>query len=1004
MRIVFDLQSCQTPSSRTRGIGRYSLSHVQAFARQASAHEVVLLLNNSFSDTITHVREAFSGLIDPANIHVFNSLGGLAEMGSGNQWRRLAGQELYHDFVSGLKADVFHVTSLFEGFNDAVTGILRGQAGINSVTLYDLIPLQYADTYLNGEPQRNWYYRKLQALKNADLLLAISDSSRNEAIDLLGLPPDRLVNISSAIGAHFQVKSLDPARIERLRASFGLNREYILYTGGIDFRKNIEGLISAYAMLPRGLRDRYQLVVVCSVDPASRERLQRLARSAGLAAGQLVLTGFVAEEDLVDLYNLASLFVFPSIHEGFGLPALEAMACGVPTLVSNCSSLPEVVGRADMQFDPREPQAISLAMAKVLGDPAFMGELRAHGLIQARQFSWERTAQCTLEAFEHAAALKRAREQVSIYCHGESSEELPGCVPLDERSGLPRLAFVSPLPPCESGIADYSAELLPELARYYDIEVITPQSEISDRWARANFRCRTPQWFSQHHHRYQRVLYQFGNSEFHSHMFDLLERHPGTVVLHDFYLSGILNYLQQAGIRPDCFAEALYVSHGYAALACLHHDGPDEALKRYPSNLPVLAQAQGVIVHSQYSRALAKQFYGPAYGDGWSVVPLLRASKRLADPLAARTRLGLPADSQITASFGFIAPTKLNHELLDAWLASQENNPNAYLVLVGRNSLGQYGEQLLMRIERSPARQRIRITGFASSDDYQLWLAAADLTIQLRTGSRGETSAAVLDCLAAGKPLIYNANGSAAELPDGIAWRLPDQFRVEELASAITRLLQQPAEARRYAEAAMGYRERHAPSQVAQQYWRAIETHVANHPVARRSRLIERLRELPMHADQASSSLTELACAVTRNYGIGQLPTCYLDIGPQNLDADEGSVAAVRRLLLEPPSGWRFELVEAQEGEYRIACDRACRLLGLPEREAVPLLVGPGDVWLHLGSAIAPTVLHAQLPRVGLIARNHLHQLTAAELQTWCEGEASSWIIDAYHDHAAELA
>lgn len=1004
MRIVFDLQSCQTPSSRTRGIGRYSLSHVQAFARQASAHEVILLLNNSFSDTIADVRKAFTGLVDPANIRVFNGLGGLAELGAGNQWRRLAGQELYHDFVRDLAADVFHVTSLFEGFNDAVTGVLPGQAGINSVTLYDLIPLQYADTYLNGDPQRNWYYRKLQALKSSDLLLSISESSRQEAIDILGLPSDQVVNISSAIGSHFKVRSICAARKAELWATFGLSGDYILYTGGIDFRKNIEGLISAYSLLPQVLRDRYQLVVVCSVDPANRERLQRLARSAGLSAGQLVLTGFVSEEHLVDLYNLASLFVFPSIHEGFGLPALEAMACGVPTLASNCSSLPEVVGRADMQFDPREPKAISMAMASALGNPCFMAELRAHGLAQARQFSWERTAEVTLEAFERSVDHKRANQQVSLYFRSSPSAGLPRHIPLEARSGLPRLAFISPLPPCESGIADYSAELLPELARYYDIEVITPQSQICDRWVNANFRCRTPQWFSQNHRRYERVLYQFGNSEFHSHMFDLLERHPGTVVLHDFYLSGILNYLQQSGLRPDCFAEALYASHGYAALACLHAEGPDAALKRYPSNLPVLSRAQGVIVHSQYSQDLAQQFYGAEFGRDWAVLPLLRASKRLVDPLAAKARLGLPAHSQVTASFGFIAPTKLNHELLEAWLASQEANLNAYLVLVGRNNLGEYGEQLLKRIERSPARRRIRITGFVSSDDYQLWLAAADLTIQLRTGSRGETSAAILDCLTAGKPMIYNANGSAAELPGGVAWRLPDDFRVEDLAAAITQLLLQPTEARRYAEAAKVYRERHAPSGVAHQYWQTIEACAARHPLTHQQRLIERLRDVPMHSEQTPATLNELACAVTQNYDYGQLASCYLVSDSLDFENDETLVAALRHLLREPPPGWRFELVEEQEGEWLIACDRACQLLNLPERKAVPLLTGPRDAWLHVDNVTAPAVFHAQLSRVGVIAREHLHKLTPAGLQVWCEGGASSPIIDAYHDQIAEMA
>lgn len=1003
MRIVFDLQSCQTPNSRTRGIGRYSLAHIQAFARQAREHEVILLLNNSYSDTIEPVREAFAGLVDPGNICVFSSLGGLADIGPGNQWRHAAAQELYQDFVHALRPDVFHVTSLFEGFNDAVTGIAPLQQGINSVTLYDLIPLQYAETYLVGEPLQNWYHRKLQALRSADLLLAISQSSRQEVIDILGLPPERVCNISSAIGEHFCIRPLSAERKTALQAAYGLRGEYILYTGGIDFRKNIEGLISAYALLPAALRQRYQLAVVCSVDQANRDRLQRLARSAGLAAGQLVLMGFVPEEDLVDLYNMAGLFVFPSIHEGFGLPALEAMACGVPTLVSNCSSLPEVVGRADMQFDPRQPQAISLAMAQTLENPARMAELREHGLAQARSFSWAKTAEQSMQAFEQALERKRSEQRLALAVP-EAEQRSGSAFVAQEQWPRPRLAFVSPLPPCESGIADYSAELLPELARYYDIEVVTPQPEIRDRWLKANYPCRTPEWFSQHAQRYQRVLYQFGNSEFHSHMFGLLERHPGTVVLHDFYLSGILSYLQQSAVDPDCFALALYRSHGYAALDCLHREGPDAALRRYPANLPVLSQAQGVIVHSRHSLALGDSFYGGGVARDWTCLPLLRAPKRLPDSATAKQRLGLPEDSQVTASFGFVAPTKLNHELLEAWLTSQEGNPRAWLVLAGRNNLDQYGQQLLERIGRSPARQRIRITGFASVEEYNLWLAAADLTVQLRTGSRGETSAAVLDCLVAGKALIYNANGSAAELPEDVACRLPDRFDVAQLAQAITRLLADPGQARQLADAALAYRERHAPAPVARQYWQAIERFAREHPIARQHQLLERLRGLPEHAAQQPANLIELACAVTQNVDHGQLPTCYLDITGLAGELDADWAASLSSLLLGPPPGWRVELVERVDGLYQLACGHACRLLGLPARDNLSLLVGSRDAWLHLHGIQPAVEQHGRLRHVGLVRRQQLARLTPQELSDWLQGHPQQCIEEAADAQAATLA
>lgn len=981
MRIVVDMQACQAPGSRTRGIGRYTLAHIRALITLASDHEVILVLNNSFSETIEWVRRDFADILDPSNIVVFGALSGLSDMSAGNQWRHDAAHELYEDFIRALKPDVFHVTSLFEGFNDAVTGIILNHGGINSITLYDLIPYQYSDIYLPTQDLQNWYARKLQSLKSADLLLAISGSSRQEGIELLGLPPQGLVNISSAIGEHFCVTPIADERKIELQDKFGLRDDYILYTGGIDSRKNIEGLIAAYASLPLPLRDRHQLAIVCSCDASNRERLLNLAKTAGMQPSQLILTGFVTEEELVDLYNLAKLFIFPSLHEGFGLPALEAMACGIPTLVSNTSSLPEVVNREDMQFDPRNTGEMARAIIDTLGNPQRMADLREHGLKQAKMFSWEKTAEVTLQAFEAAFAEKNAKNPAQIAVNDSFSS---AHYPL--RGPRPRLAFVSPLPPDESGIADYSAELLPELARYYQIDVITPQSEISDRWVRGNFPRRTPEWFRKNADRYERVLYQFGNSSFHSHMFDLLEQFPGTVVLHDFYLSGILNYLEVRGEVPQCFTRGLHLSHGYVALQVFHQDR-FEAVRRYPTNLSVLGQAQGVIVHSEHSRTLANEFYGEDLASQWARLPLLRAPKLLCAKADAREQLKIPVNSQITATFGFLAPTKLNLELIDAWLATQQDNPDAWLVFVGRNNPDDYGRQILERIEQSQARERIKITGFASTEEYGLWLAAADVTVQLRTGSRGETSAALYDCITAGKALIYNANGSSAELPESVAVRLPDAFQQDELVQTLQKMLSNPAEAEAFGAAALVYREHLSPAKVALQYWKTLEHFAQEHPLVRQRHLLKRLRLLPEHVNQPLTSHLELACAITQNIGCIQLPHCYIDITGLGDELAPELQARLASLLVESFKGWRVELVEDHEGVYQVACRRACRLLSIPELDDHPLLTHAHDAWIHLGKVAAPTSIWSWLQRVELIANDQLEHLTPTTLATWLQGE-----------------
>lgn len=1005
MRIVVDLQACQTPAMRNRGIGRYTLAHIKALARCAGEHRLTLLLSNNFSETITPLRAEFEGLIDPDEIRVFSTLGQLMDIGPGNRWRHEAAQLVYQDFARSLDPDVFHQGCLFDALSESVTGILAGTRAINSVTLYDLIPYQYPDRYLSDESMRSWYLRKLQTLKSADLLLGISESSRREAIDLLGLPPDTVRNISSAIGEHFHVRDVPVSRAAELRGRYGLQGDYIMYTGGIDFRKNIEGLLSAYAQLPGALRARYQLAVVCNVDDASRQRLQREARMAGIDPGQLVLTGFVPEEDLVDLYNLASLFVFPSIHEGFGLPALEAMACGTPVLVSNRSSLPEVVGRTDMLFDPLDPAAIAAAVVQALGDARRLAELRRHGLEQASRFSWERTARATLEAFEEAYERRQHAEQVHVAVPAALANPHPVARLMVPHWPQRRLAFVSPLPPSESGIADYSAELLPELARYYDIDLVTPQEGVSDAWVQANFPCLTPEQFERHHRRYPRVLYQVGNSHFHSHMFGLLERRPGTVVLHDFFLSGILNYLQQSLAEPGAFDRALYQSHGYPALALVQAQGHTEATKRYPANFGVLTQAQGIIVHSEHSRALADQFYGAGFSSGWSCLPLLRAPKRLVGRPLARQYLDVPHNARITASFGFVAATKLNNELLEAWLASQENDPDSYLIFVGRNSLDESGQRLVRRIEASPAGKRIRITGFVTAEQYNLWLAAADLTVQLRGGSRGETSAAVLDCLVAGKPLICNAHGSSAELPADVAWRLPDSFAIAELAEAIRQLLGNPERASQLGERARRYCERHSPGTVAARYAEFIECQAERHPQARQQQLVQALRELPGHAEQPIRAHVALASVVAQNHAIGFQRTCFVDITA----LPEVPPAALREALCDclctPLGQWRVELVcMADDGVYHLASERAARWLGLPAMHDQPLLTGPEDAWLHLDEPRAPAALTARLRHVGTLDSAILAAQGKGALEQWLAGPLFIRSTETAHANLAPLA
>jgi glycosyltransferase involved in cell wall biosynthesis len=408
MKFILDLQACQCVS-RYRGIGRYSLAFAQAFVEAARRHDVSVMLNGMFPEATSDLFHEFQSLLPPDRILTWRGEGPTAECDPANRGRRERAERSRERFLASHAPDVVHVSSLFEGFPDnAVTSIgeCEGAAVPTAATVYDLIPLVHREHYLGHDPTTpiaQYYFRKLEYVRRAHLVLAISEATRQEAIEYLNLTPSAVVNISTAADPMFRPHAAGEFDAAALRARVGVERPFAMYTGGPDRRKNIDGLIKAWAQLPPAVREGHQLMVVCRLSDGHVASLRALAANCGLAADELVLPGFVSDEDLVALYNLAKAFVFPSWHEGFGLPVLEAMACGTAVIASNTSSLPEVVGREDALFDPMERTSIAAALERVLTDEPFRASLRAYGVGRASRFTWRATARRALEAFEALA-------------------------------------------------------------------------------------------------------------------------------------------------------------------------------------------------------------------------------------------------------------------------------------------------------------------------------------------------------------------------------------------------------------------------------------------------------------------------------------------------------------------------------------------------------------------------------------------------------------------------
>lgn len=414
MRIVLDLQGAQSSSSRNRGIGRYSLSLTKAIVANRGEHEIIIALNALFPEATDALYDEFSTLLPPKNIAVWHVPEPVRYVDRANDSRRETAEKTREAFLVSLNPDIILITSLFEGFeDDAVTSISSLTHTPTAIILYDLIPLIYDSIYLENPDLKEWYLGKIKSLKQADLLLSISHSAKNEAHKYLAIPEERMVNISTAADTHFHPRTIKLGEEAEVREKYGITKSFVMYTGGMDHRKNIEGLIRAYALLPTDLREKYQLAIVCSIRDEDKARLITLAKSQNLHEEELVFTGFVPDGDLVALYNLCSLFVFPSWHEGFGLPALEAMLCGRVVIGSNTSSLPEVIGLEEALFDPRDDRSIAEKLKQALTDKHFRKRLKAHGLKQAKLFSWGASARKALDTLvEYCNTLKHAEEKV----------------------------------------------------------------------------------------------------------------------------------------------------------------------------------------------------------------------------------------------------------------------------------------------------------------------------------------------------------------------------------------------------------------------------------------------------------------------------------------------------------------------------------------------------------------------------------------------------------------
>lgn len=271
------------------------------------------------------------------------------------------------------------------------------------VTCHDLIPLVLAKQYLAPVPGARTlqWLRDYARYRTAQRVIAISEATRRDLIEHVGVSPDRIDVVHSGVDHERFTADVRDGEREQVNARLGFDAPFLLCLGASDARKNLPLLVRAFAQ--SGVARELMLVFAGPISAQKRARLLEAIRGSQIE-GRVLIWGYIDDALLVALYRQCLAYVFPSSYEGFGLPILEAMACGAPTLTSGLSSLAEVAGDAALTLPSLDQDVLANGIARIAGDAALRAELRERGLRHVKAFTWQRCAQQTLACYERALA------------------------------------------------------------------------------------------------------------------------------------------------------------------------------------------------------------------------------------------------------------------------------------------------------------------------------------------------------------------------------------------------------------------------------------------------------------------------------------------------------------------------------------------------------------------------------------------------------------------------
>lgn len=761
MLLLIDAHALQSVDSQGRGIGRYSWNIIKNLIRLNKIFDIHVLLNKSLY--FPEYQELVGLIGQEKIIHWMPLIDGLPTQPQ--HVSNLFDRNIYSQIIKSINPNVILVLSPFTGSDTTCFKVVEDFPTLS--IFYDAIPYIYKERYLENKVAEKFYMGQVTELLRCDHIFAISKCSRDDAIKHFEIASKKISVIDTGLEI---LKQSDEF------FKFDYNKKFIVSVLGEDSRKNKIGLLNAFVILINRYKYSGRLVIVYK-QSEQEERINRKLINELDLKGKVIFTGYLSDEQLATLYIKCETTVFPSLYEGLGLPVLEALSLGAISVVSNSSSLPELVPLPELQFDPMNPGQMAAVIERSVTDAELRERAKDSGKEMVKKYLEYKSIYHILDI-----ASKKAK-----FTH-KSSDELS-------------IVMVTPLPPSKSGIADYSLDLIIALSRFAKITVVTntgaASPETVSRLSQLKIRIIDIVDSEKIDSLSGVFVYNFGNSHFHIQELELFRLKRGVVILHDYYLSG-LYWEKNGGIEGQVsFVSELKSLEGELSKSELKSlSEPHIAIRQFSMNRSVVEHALGVMVHSEESANRIKDNFWIERPNALKrVQQIYRKNARLTE------RLQSDIETNITIGvFGIVAETKCYREILYAW--KEVTRPQkARIVFVGEDLTTEF-QTLIFELGLQDS---VVLAGRVPDEEYGQWLTNVDGAIQLRKFSRGENSRAVLDVLGSGIPTIINSHGTAVEYPNEIAIIIADEFKIPELVSAIEELFKFDTKVKKMGQKAAEY-------------------------------------------------------------------------------------------------------------------------------------------------------------------------------------------------------